>query len=211
MLEHVVEWLGAYVDGELNSARLVQVEKHLASCPLCQAELASLRQLSELVQASPLPDELPGAERFTAQLMLRLPRQPELPTRQLLSNVTWWLAPAAILGSWVFLQTVFLLSSLVWAAGEVGLLGSAAQFLTPAEPAAPLMTSVLQWMGLLPGTTSVQIAHFSENIGWTVLIQVGLQGILGALYIGWLVVWLSTRRRLKHSPPCLPAGNAAQI
>jgi anti-sigma factor RsiW len=48
MSTHVSEWLNAYHDGELRGNRLQYVETHLAECELCQAELESLDNLSDL-------------------------------------------------------------------------------------------------------------------------------------------------------------------
>ena len=50
MIEHVNEWLGAYLDGELRGLRLRQVESHLAECSVCHSELESLRNLSALLR-----------------------------------------------------------------------------------------------------------------------------------------------------------------
>jgi len=50
MNEHVTEWIGAYHDGELRGARLLQVESHLLDCAACQAELDALSALSTLLQ-----------------------------------------------------------------------------------------------------------------------------------------------------------------
>ena len=51
MAEHVLDWLGAYLDGELAGQRLKLVEDHLAACPECQAELSALSHLSEMAFA----------------------------------------------------------------------------------------------------------------------------------------------------------------
>ena len=57
------EELKAYLDAELPPLRRAAVERHLGTCPACQAELQSLRQLSvqlseALPSAAPLPDAL---------------------------------------------------------------------------------------------------------------------------------------------------------
>jgi anti-sigma factor RsiW len=44
--------LGAYLDGQLDRRQVSELEIHLADCPACQAELAELRQLSELLRRS---------------------------------------------------------------------------------------------------------------------------------------------------------------
>ena len=189
MAEHVVEWLNAYLDGELAGRRLEHVETHLTACQECQAELSALRRLSQVVQTVPLPDEFPTADRFTAQLMLRLPRHPDQPVRQIVRQSGWWLVPAAILGSWAFIQTVFLLTGWIWTIGQAGLLGEVAGYLSPVEAGTPVLTSAFQWLGLIQGGANQQVAQISENLGWNIITHALLQGALDVLYIGWLTVW----------------------
>ena len=181
MAEHVLEWLNAYLDHELNSRRQEQVEKHLVDCPACQAELAALRRLSQAVQESATTPELPPAERFTAQVMLRLPRQQIKPPRNTARELSWWLAPAAILVAWAFIQAVFLLSTGVWTAGQAGLLGETAAWLAPETQAAGTVVGFLYQLGMAPGETVRQIATISESIGWNTLVQLVLEAGLGLL------------------------------
>ena len=66
------EELKAYLDGELPPLRRAAVERHLGTCPACQAELASLRQLSvQLSEALPSAAVLPDALR--ARILRSLP------------------------------------------------------------------------------------------------------------------------------------------
>src|SRR5215475_3372679 len=48
--------LGAYHDGELNHADRARFEQHLATCPSCSAELARLRDASQLTVDYPFQD-----------------------------------------------------------------------------------------------------------------------------------------------------------
>ncbi|MBN1418509.1 MAG: zf-HC2 domain-containing protein [Planctomycetes bacterium] len=45
--------LSAYLDGELPSASAAEIERHLAGCPGCREELATLRRVAELVRRLP--------------------------------------------------------------------------------------------------------------------------------------------------------------
>jgi anti-sigma factor RsiW len=45
--------IGAYVDGELDLERSIEIEAHIADCPACTARLASLRSLSAELQRVP--------------------------------------------------------------------------------------------------------------------------------------------------------------
>lgn len=47
--------LSAYHDGELSSSDREQVERHVAECPACAAELRQFRRLSALLDAAPRP------------------------------------------------------------------------------------------------------------------------------------------------------------
>lgn len=73
MNEHVTAWLDAYQDGELRPAEQRRVEAHLTECSTCREELAARQVLSDWIRG--LPKDLPftPTERFTAQVMLRLP------------------------------------------------------------------------------------------------------------------------------------------
>ena len=205
MSEHVNEWLNAYLDGELGGWRLERVEDHLAGCPDCRAELETLRLLSQLVQQVPLPQALPSAERFTAQVMLRLPRQPARRTQGRLPELGWWLVPAVLLGGWAFVQAVFWLSTGIWTAGEIGLLGETAAWLAPQAQGTGMLTGTLQWLGVMPGGSMQQIAGLSEGMGWNLLLRLVLEGGLGFLYLGWLLTWW--QRRQLHNPGLAPVKN----
>ena len=113
MTDHVTAWLAAYHDGELTGRRAQQVEAHLVECAPCRAELASLRALSALLQASPAADGIVPPEQFVAQVGLRLPRRPQRPFGQRMTLVAWRLVPFALLGTWLFLQMVFAVAWIV--------------------------------------------------------------------------------------------------
>ncbi|WP_395094117.1 anti-sigma factor family protein [Armatimonas sp.] len=69
------EELKAYLDAELPPLRRAAVERHLGTCPACQTELASLRQLSvQLSEALPSAAVLPDALR--ARILRSLPDAP---------------------------------------------------------------------------------------------------------------------------------------
>jgi predicted anti-sigma-YlaC factor YlaD len=203
MAEHMLEWLNAYLDGELSGWKRERVEQHLAACPTCRHELEVLRFLSQEIQQVSLPQELPSAERFTAQVILRLPRQTEQPARRTGRELSWWLAPAALLVAWAFVQAVFWLSNGVWAAAQAGLLGEARGWLAPASQGAGILTGAFQWLGVIPGDTPQQIAGLSESIGWNLLLQMGIEGGVALLYLGWLVAWW--QRQQQRTAGLVPA------
>ena len=89
MNEHVTPWLGAYHDGELKGHRLRQVEAHLSLCTACSAELEQLQMLRGLLQEHPVAEGLLPAERFVAQVGLRMVRRPEKPAWQRVLETGW--------------------------------------------------------------------------------------------------------------------------
>jgi hypothetical protein len=68
--------LDEYLDGELSEADRAAVEKHLASCAACQAELERSRKL-EAVLRSVTTGAAPDADRFVQSVRLRS-RRPSL-------------------------------------------------------------------------------------------------------------------------------------
>ncbi len=117
MSEHVLDWIGAYHDGELHGDRLRSMEAHLRTCTACQAELAALQGLSAQLQASaPMPART-SPEQFVAQVRLRLPpRRAPAPGRERLRQAAGLWLPLGVLGLWAFGQAVLVVSSLGLAA-----------------------------------------------------------------------------------------------
>jgi anti-sigma factor RsiW len=195
MAEHIQEYLGAYLDGELHGWRLQQVEKHLAECQACDAELAELRSLSASLQATPMEGNFTPAERFAAQVLLQLPRQQKRPLGIQPAKIGWWLAPAAILSAWVFTQTVVIVSWLVWAGGQTGLFGTSHAWLAGA-PLESLWvgTALSLFNGSLAG--SQPTLSLAVNWGQSFLIYSIWLAVLAALLWTWLAVWWFRRQQL---------------
>ena len=95
MSDHVLELLGAYLDGELHNGQLRKVEAHLDECQTCQEEYQALQALSATLQEAPLPD-FPSPERLAADVALRLPRKPVVPVRRKALELGWWLVPVGL-------------------------------------------------------------------------------------------------------------------
>lgn len=195
MVEHVNEWLGAYLDGELHGWRLQQVENHLAECQECSAELAELRSLSNLLQETSMEEDFTPVDRFATQVLLRLPRQQEPSLRSRTLRAGWWLAPAALLGAWTFAQTVMVVSWLVWAAGQAGLLGVAAAWLQDVPQYNLWLHTTLSLFNgdLVSAQPALSLA---ESWGQAFLTQVTWLTVLAGLYWTWLALWWLRRQRL---------------
>ena len=121
MSNHVIEWLNAYLDGELKGNRLQQVEEHLAACEVCQNELDSLQSLSGLLQTVPAL-EFPSPERFATQVNLLLPQKRTATPNSQLFEIGWWMIPVGLLAVWVLISTAVLLGDAMSTAKNFGIL-----------------------------------------------------------------------------------------
>ena len=193
MSDHITLWLEAYYDGELPSSHIKQVEAHLENCPACLAELEQLDQLSILLQRAPEPDNLISAETFTAQVRLRLPRKSAPSNWQSALRSGWQWIPVGLLGTWVFVQTAFLVSGiLTWLLRLI----PGADEVFSALPTNTGNTSFFGNLSNLEGSEWIDIGTFGLDmlrdggpLGWGITINIGLTLFLGLLFMSWLASW----------------------
>ena len=182
MSEHVLDWLGAYHDGELHGDRLRWVEVHLSTCAACQAELEELQTLAVQLQASPpMPARTPP-EQFVAQVRLRLaPRSAPVPGRARLRGAAGLWLPLGVLALWAFGQAVVLVSGLALGVGAVP---AAAPVVLPSLPAVGVALPPLVALALPAGWG-----------GWLALmaLNVELTAAVAVLVWGCLAGWWATR------------------
>jgi anti-sigma factor RsiW len=118
----VLDWLGAYHDGELHGDRLRSVQAHLGACAICQAELAALQRLAVSLHSSPpLPARTPP-DQFVAQVRLRLPaRRGPTPGHARLRRAAGLWLPLGVLGLWALGQAVLTVGGLLftWLGGSL--------------------------------------------------------------------------------------------
>jgi hypothetical protein len=193
MLTHVSEWLNAYHDGELHGSRLHHVETHLASCELCQAELESLESLSGLLQQVPAPEFI-SAERFAAQVNLRLPHKQSSVSRRQILEIGWWMIPVGLLGAWVFVATSTVLSDVLSAANNFGLLSGISNWLSFGSSNGIYLSSTLGQAGLLSGN-GLNWAESTEAFTRMSLPQISLQISIALLYWSWMAIWWARHTR----------------
>jgi hypothetical protein len=189
MSNHVKEWLNAYLDGELKNGKLRQVEKHLAECEECRAELESLQNLSNLLHDSPMP-EFTSPERFAARVGLRLPHgQPRVAKRRA-QDFGWWMVPVSLLLLAVLLGTTNFVGNIISTAGKFGLLdlNNVPTWAMSGLFWQGLWTGRLGEFGLLSGA-GLQWAEYLERFTRNHLLQGVLQGSLALLYLGWMAIW----------------------
>ncbi len=185
---HMTEWLSAYYDGELHGSRLQQVEEHLSSCPDCQAELEELGKLSTLLQEAPSPESWVSAQRFQAQVMLRLPPANPQPGWQRALKAGWQLAPLGAVLTWAFGQAVWLITSLVSVASLP--LGSSR---------AGLLSGGLSLASAGPGWGG------AETIIELVFLNLAFSGLVAIFLSGWLASWWVIHKGAQNGIE-LPAG-----
>jgi len=203
MSDHVLELLNAYIDGELRGGQLRKVEAHLDECQSCLEEYYSLQALSATLLAAPVPD-FPAPERFAAEVALRLPRNPVKPMRSRALEIGWWLAPVGLIVTWIFVSTTILVSNVVTAAGDFGLLDSASAWLVAGSPGANY-SAFLGQFGLLTGN-SLEWAEMTEAFTRTNVSQIFWQVSIALLYLSWLAIWWARHTRQGFGRP-FDSGN----
>jgi len=193
MSEHKTDWLGPYLDGELEGKRLVQVEAHLAQCETCQKGLAELRQLSAILQESPDVKGLQSPAAFVAQVVGKLEGRHQEAAWQRALRAGWRLAPAGLLGAWAFGQALAIVATVALLAVRAGVGGEVLAGLLPAGGEG--------WMADLAGLSSGDLGGLisagwsllrgSIGVGWTVAAAVVPLAVVALLYCGWLAFWWS--------------------
>jgi len=196
MSDHVIEWLSAYLDGELKGGRLHHVEEHLAVCEACREELEALRGVSTLLQEVPVPRFTPN-EQFVSQVNLRLPQRPVRQSDSRIVEAGWWMIPIGLLVAWIFFTTAILVSDMVSAADRLGVLDSSSSLLVSDTANEPYWLSLLGQMGVLEDD-SVQWAEAAEDFTRNALPQLIWQVSIALLYLTWIVLWWARRTRQGH-------------
>jgi anti-sigma factor RsiW len=217
MNKHVTDWLGAYHDGELHGRQLQWVEAHLARCEVCRAELEKLQALTALLQEAPKAETLTQAERFVAQVGLRLPRHPARPAWHRALELGWRIVPLGLFGAWAFVRAVFIVADVL----QIGLGGGLAAKLLPRggfyppdglyppSPQGTWLAEVLR-MAFVRDLSSAGandigrlILHMvSERmafirggpLGWGMTLNLASLSVIGLLYWSWLASWWAHRK-----------------
>ncbi len=205
----VREWLGAYLDGELNAERRAWVESHLAGCEGCRRELENLRSLSEWLHASPLPASERSAEAFLEQVLARLP-EPERPWWQRGLRLGLAYAPMALFAAWAFFQAVSWVST--------ALLVALAMF-----PGLPFLPAVAApggptggWLaqnlaGLAPFGSLAELSGLTSlaplgDLSWLpwfgplAIFSLGITAVLAVLFLAWLAgLWSQRKQKMLNA------------
>ena len=196
MSNHVTEWLNAYLDDELRNGKLHQVEKHLAECEECQAELESLQNVSSLLHEVPAPEFI-SSERFASQVNIRLPHEQPRATKRKAQEMGWWMIPVSLLLLWVLLGTSEVVGEVVSTAGRFGLLNGAPAWVVIGSSSGAVWSGRLGEFGLLNGN-SLQWAELTESFTRNRLPQIVLQVAIALLYLSWIAIWWARQKRREH-------------
>lgn len=202
MIKHTSHLLQAYYDGELEGARLREVERHLETCEECTTELEQLESLSFLLAESPPADNISSASTFEAQVRMQLSDKPVAPAWQRVLGFGWRLAPAALLGAWVFVQSVLYLSNVLTRGLQFNLWGEEFAVLIPPLSGSSWLNSLL---GLSDPMLSDLLSVFREMIGsggplgWGFTLNLLVSVLIGLLYWSWLASWWAYRRHQAHT------------
>ena len=193
MSDHVMNLLGAYLDGELHNGQLRKVVSHLDECQACQEEYQVLRALSVTLQEAPLPD-FPSPERLAADVALRLPRKPVIPARRKALEIGWWLIPVGLIATWIFISTTFLVSDMVSAANGFSLLNSASEWLVTGSSGNANYSAFVGQFGFLE-TETLQWFTRSESFARDVITNIFWQVAIAMFYLSWLALWWARHTR----------------
>lgn len=175
MNNHIKDaWLEAYYDDELSNGRLRLAEKHLKKCAECRTKLENLGALTAILQKSPSAENLTSPSRFVAEVGLQLVDRPSQPTWQRVLVTAWQIIPVGLMGTWAFVQTVFVFAALVFVISRLGLGGE-------------LVSSLARF------TTG--------NFQQAILLNLALTAVTGILSLSWLASWWVSRSNGEEQNP----------
>jgi hypothetical protein len=104
----------------------------------------------------------------------------------------WWLVPFGVLGTWVFLQITFSLTSVALTAANAGLLGSNLAWLQGNSPQMVWFATLNDLFGNQLGVTGTTLLSALNRTEVLVMQWSGWifgQVLLAVLYLGWLAAW----------------------
>jgi anti-sigma factor RsiW len=188
MHEKFQNLMGAYMDGELHGRLLTELQEHLVNCGACQAELHSLEKIAGMLHSIPEETVMPAGQ-FASRLLMTLPRRETQPHPVAGRTRVWWFFPAALIGSWFFIQVVFTLANLVTAANASGLLGQAAAWLGETRDASWFSVAISLFGGQLATSPLLSSINSASVIGRELLTGFLWQALIAFLYLVWLISW----------------------
>jgi hypothetical protein len=200
-MEHVLDWVQAYYDGELSERQVRRMDEHLAHCERCRAELEALEAVSVLLHASPAAGGLLRPDRFVAQVELRLPRRPVQTPLQRALEAGWRFMPVSLLGALAFVQTIFIVVSALLVALNFPATAGFFSSLLPAGSGGSWLTGMQCFAGKGWGDWLEIVrcaAQYVIPLGRPVLLSTVLFAGIGLLYLSWLASWWIRRHHVEN-------------
>jgi hypothetical protein len=198
MMDHVIEFLGPYLDGELRNLQVLRLEKHLESCKMCRSELHNLRVLQDLLSEDAELPTMKSEDQFVAEVSLLMDRNTEPTAIKKMLLIGWKAIPVTLAGAWLFMQTALALTATIFVLSRLTPeLPVVAQF--KPNPAVsylsnalccftqPIITQVLEFI--------TQVIRPDIDLNWQIPAITLLPLIVGILYVCWLASWWVMRNR----------------
>jgi len=206
MSEHIVQWLGAYLDGELGGNLLRRVETHLLDCPACLEEYESLQKLSDILRGDPHPVFI-SAAHFASRVTVQLPPQPGKSRRARVLEAGWWMIPVSLMALWIFIQIAHTLGHWFFATGHLA-------FISPAGwswPFAPETTEISSTLGALDllGGRGLEWASWSESLLRNLLSRMTWHISIAMLYLSWMAISWARRKRAANGQSLEASSHSA--
>ena len=195
-MDHIIEFLGPYLDGELRVSQVKKIEYHLETCDQCRSELIELKNLGVLLQDNAMLPPMKPENQFAAEVGLLLERQPEPTTLQRVMVTGWKAIPVGLAGTWLFVQTSVIVTTLLFSVSRFApeLPGIDRLTQTP-EPSVlsnalgslsqPLITQVLEII--------TKLLQIDIPLNWQIPVFTLLSFAIGIVYMCWLASWWVVR------------------
>jgi len=188
-VQHVYHLLDDYHDDQLAPVSRRRVEVHVQECPSCWAELERSNRLSCLLSEYVLPDTFTAAETFRAQVGLRLSRRAA--ERSGYRGAAWHLVPLAMLCGTLALQSLYILSGVLWTVVR------SARWLGIDVGLSLAQLGIARGFLARPEVGSVPVLSSTSMVAIGIVLAIGFYlGSLALLipYAGWVgALWRSAR------------------
>lgn len=193
MMDHVLDWLQAYHDGELLGQPLHRVEAHLAQCKSCRAELAALQAFSSLLQESPPAPDLLRPESFVDQVVqatVPLPLHPAPVALRRALETGWHLIPVGLFGAWTCVQTAYIVIAVMLLAQSLPWVAQLFPFTLP-------FVSGIPWLAGEQCLAQVGLEALWCIASYGGMVTLGFGPLVGItlLYWAWIAAWWVRRQR----------------
>jgi hypothetical protein len=124
------------------------------------------------------------AERFVAQVGLRIPRHPEKPVWQRVLETGWRLTPAGLVGAWAFVQTVFIVAGIALIVLQVGVGIDVLGLESPSRET--WLTAGLGLLGAELSDTGQMVLGLLNALSHGIVLYLAALMVISLVYWSWL-------------------------